>query len=326
MQGLCAIGEALIDFIPQTKGKRLKDVDCFQRVAGGAPANVAGACAKLGAPARLLTQLGADAFGDYIVECCARIGIDTAHILRSDSADTALAFVSLAADGNRDFQFYRRNCADLMLGPDALQDTMLDACGILHFCSVSLVESPMKHAHERIIEMARERQMLISFDPNLRPSLWNDLAALKQSVWEFIPKADILKISDEELAFLCGTNQIEMALEQLFCGHVKLIIYTKGAQGACAYSKSLSADTAGLSVEVRDSTGAGDAFIGAFLYCLLREGIHDLTKLTQAQLMRYLCFANAYGALTTTRAGALDAMADADEFASFLSEQHMQIR
>ena len=136
-QKLYAIGEALIDFIPQEKGKRLKDVTGFVRVAGGAPANVAGACAKLGGHAGLITQLGEDAFGDYIVECCEKSGIDTSYILRSADADTALAFVSLAADGNRDFKFYRRSCADLMLSPDHIREEMLKDCGIVHFCSVS---------------------------------------------------------------------------------------------------------------------------------------------------------------------------------------------
>ncbi len=318
-KGLCAIGEALIDFIPEEKGCRLKDVGHFQRVAGGAPANVAGACAKLGGLSRMITQLGADAFGDYIVECLEKAGIDTDYILRTANADTALAFVSLTADGNRDFQFYRRNSADLMLSPKHIKKEMLKDCGILHFCSVSLVESPMKHAHETLIRYAHEEQLLVCFDPNLRFSLWSDKTALYQSVHEFMPHADILKISDEELSFITGKTNIEDALDDLLKGQTKLVIYTKGKEGVCAYTKTCKAEAAGLEVECRDATGAGDSFIGAFLYCLLRDEVQSIDALTQAQLYEYLSFANAYAAYTVTQAGALDAMADAQTFAKFRS-------
>lgn len=322
-QKLCAIGEALIDFIPEEKGSLLKDVIHFQRVAGGAPANVAGACAKLGGEARMITQLGADAFGDYIMECLEQAGIDTSFIARTAKADTALAFVSLTAEGNRDFQFYRRHSADLTLSPNQIVKAMLKDCGILHFCSVSLVESPMKHAHEKLIRYAQEANLLISFDPNLRFSLWNDEASLYRSVHEFMPYADILKISDEELYFLTGKNRIEEALADLLKDRTKLVIYTKGKDGVCAYTKELQVQVSGLAVECKDSTGAGDSFIGAFLYCLLRDDIKDLEVLSQSQMTDYLSFANAYAAHTVTKAGALAAMADAEAFRRFQKDMKL---
>lgn len=316
-QGLCAIGEALIDFIPEEKGKKLKDVVNFRRVAGGAPANVAGAVARLGIPSRFITQLGNDPFGDYIIECLQQSHIDTSFIARTNEADTALAFVSLAADGNRDFKFYRRNCADLIMSQDTIREAMLENCGILHFCSVSLVDSPMKQAHKKLIELAMNQKLLISFDPNLRHSLWNDDAALKKTVWEFIPYADILKLSDEELFFITGKEHIEDALDQLMIGHVKLIIFTKGKDGACAYTKQHCAAADGYSVPVKDTTGAGDSFIGAFLYCLLRDRVSDVVAIPYHDMYNYLRFANAYAAYTTTQEGALDAMADAQTFSRF---------
>lgn len=322
-KGLCAIGEALIDFIPQEKGCRLKDVVYFQRVAGGAPANVAGACAKLGGLSRMITQLGKDAFGDYIIESLEKAGIDTGYILRTVDADTALAFVSLAADGNRDFQFYRRNSADLMLSPKQISKEMLKDCGISHFCSVSLVESAMKHAHEKLIRYAHEEKLLVCFDPNLRFSLWNDKDALYQSVHEFMPYADILKISDDELSFITGKTSIEESLEDLLKDQTRLVIYTKGKEGVCAYTNTCKVEVFGLDVECTDTTGAGDSFIGAFLYCLLRDEIQTLDVLTESQLYKYLNFANAYAAYTITQAGALDAMADAETFAKFRTEMKL---
>lgn len=311
---LCVIGEALIDFIPERKGQRLRDVECFKRAAGGAPANVAGAVTKLGIPSRMLTKLGEDAFGDYILKVLGDVGIDTSCIQRDSRGETALAFVSLAEDGNRDFKFYRRNSADLLYGPEEIPEHVLDDCGMIHFCSVDLVESPMKQAHRRLIEMAAARGLLISFDPNLRPSLWNDDEALHRTVREFLPLADIVKISDEELEFITGKTSIEEALPGLLsCGRTRCVIYTKGAAGAEVHTRTAKAAAPGYAVNVRDTTGAGDSFIGAFLFCLLRDRVSAPETLSGEMLMQYLRFANAYGAFTTTKEGALDAMADAEE-------------
>ena len=172
---LCGIGEALIDFIPEVKGQRLKDVPSFKRVAGGAPANVVGAVTKLGIPSKFLTKLGDDPFGDYIVEVLDEAGIDTSNIARDKEGETALAFVSLASDGNRDFKFYRKNSADLRYSVEDIPADILNDCGMIHFCSVDLVESPMKEAHKKLIDMAIAQNVKVSFDPNLRFSLWDDL-------------------------------------------------------------------------------------------------------------------------------------------------------
>lgn len=315
---LCGIGEALIDFIPEVKGQRLKDVPSFRRVAGGAPANVVGAVSKLGIPSKFLTKLGNDPFGDYIEDVFREAGMDTAGIVRDEEGETALAFVSLAADGNRDFKFYRKNSADLLYSVGDIPENVLDDCGMIHFCSVDLVESPMKEAHKKLIQMAMEKNVLVSFDPNLRFSLWDDLSELKKTVNEFIPYADILKISDEELFFITGHSDIEAALPDLLTGRVKYVIYTKGKDGAELYTKDGMVGAPGYSVEVRDTTGAGDSFIGAFLFCILRDQITDLNAVSLENLARYLQFANAYAAYTTTKEGALAAMATAEEMEKWL--------
>lgn len=314
---LCGIGEALIDFIPEVKGQRLKDVPSFTRVAGGAPANVAGAVTKLGIPSKFLTKLGDDPFGDYIVEVLDEAGIDTSHIKRDKEAETALAFVSLASDGNRDFKFYRKNSADLRYSVYDIEPDVLDDCGMIHFCSVDLVNSPMKDAHKKLIDMANGKDVLVSFDPNLRFSLWDDLQELKETVNEFLPFADIIKISDEELEFITGHTDIREAVSDLLNGRTKYVIYTKGKDGAEIYTKHGMTEAPGYSIDVRDTTGAGDSFIGAFLYQLLRDEVRDLEAVDLGTLKKYLDFANAYAACTTTKEGALAAMADAREFADF---------
>lgn len=318
---LCGIGEALIDFIPDVKGQRLKDVPSFTRVAGGAPANVVGAVTKLGISSKFLTKLGDDPFGDYIVDILEEAGIDISNIERDKEGETALAFVSLASDGNRDFKFYRKNSADLRYSAQDIPKDVLNDCGMIHFCSVDLVESPMKEAHKKLVEMAIEENVLVSFDPNLRFSLWDDLNELRKTVNEFIPMADIVKISDEELEFITEHTTIQDAVPEILKkGRCKYVIYTKGKDGAEIYTKNGMASAPGFKVEVRDTTGAGDAFIGAFLYCLLRDEVKDLEDVSFDTLREYLVFANGYGAYTTTKEGALAAMADREEMEPWMEE------
>ena len=319
-KGLCVIGEALIDFVPDVKGLALKDVPSFHRAAGGAPANVAGAVSKMGLPAKVLTKLGEDAFGDYIVETLQESGIDTSAILRDREYETSLAFVSLREDGNRDFAFYRKNSADLHLTEEEIPENILDDCGMIHFCSVDLVESSMKEAHRKLIAMAKEKGLLISFDPNLRLSLWESEECLKNTVKEFLPLADIVKISDEELEFITGKTDIEEALPDLLQGNTKCVVYTMGKDGAAVYTKNLKAVSRGYCVDVVDTTGAGDSFIGAFEYQLLRDGVENIEAVSKETFEEYLKFANAYAAYTTTKAGALSSMANASEMEAWLNK------
>ncbi|MFV0550782.1 MAG: carbohydrate kinase family protein [Anaerorhabdus sp.] len=321
MKKLCGIGEALIDFIPNEKGRRLKDVENFKQVAGGAPANVCGAVAKLGGQSVFLTKLGDDAFGDVIVDELNKSEIDTQYILRTKEYDTSLAFVSLRLDGNRDFKFYRRTAADLQFQPDDIDLAVLEDVGFIHFCSVSLVDSPMKKAHLRLIEVANEKNIKICFDPNLRLSLWDDAEELKKTVLEFLPYAHCIKISDEELEFITGYTNIKDALPLFFKNKCEYLLYTKGKDGVTLYTKdNREISVNGLVVDVVDTTGAGDSFIGSFLYKLLNDDIEQLLSVSNETLHEYLSFANAYAALTTTKEGALAAMATKIEFEAFYTK------
>ena len=201
-----------------------------------------------------------------------------------------------------------------------ITDDILDDCGMVHFCSVSLVDSPMKEAHRALLELALKKHVWISFDPNLRLSLWDDHEALYQTIHEFLPYADILKLSDEELSFITGKHQIEEALPMLFAHRCKCVIYTKGKDGATLYRRNEQISAKGHQVQVIDTTGAGDSFIGAFLYCLLKEGIDDFDQISSESMKHHLEFANLYAAHTTTLAGALAAMANHEQLRAF---QHM---
>lgn len=328
MGRLFAIGEVLIDFIPLQKGKALKDVQSFKREPGGAPANVAAAVAKYGAESVMITKLGMDAFSDFLIEALQKIGVCTDKIKRTTEANAGLAFVSLREDGERDFSFYRNPSADLLLSEDEVEESWFATGDILHFCSVDLVESPMKKAHEKAIQLVKEKGGLISFDPNVRLPLWNCAEKCRQTILEFIPKAHVIKISNEELTFITGITNEKQAIEHLFTGEVKAVICTKGADGATLYTKDAQYESTGFNVEVQDTTGAGDAFIGGFLYKLLEKGANNdnVIDVLHEHHQEILTFANASGALTTTGQGAISALPSKEEILTFIktyeAEEH----
>ncbi len=305
---LYTIGEALIDMTSSEVGCALSEVGAFRPAVGGAPANVAASYARLGGRAVLLTQLGVDAFGDKIVKTLRDAGVDTGRILRTDRANTALAFVSLTKDGGRDFSFYRSPSADMLYdGSDLTAEDFKDAFA-LSFCSVSLGDFPMRDAHRRAISLARNAGAIVAFDPNLRFPLWKDHEALRRTVNDFIVGADILKISDEELPFITGCDDIELALPRLFEKGVRIVLYSCGSRGAYAYtSGGASVFSSAEDVKAVDTTGAGDAFLGAFLFALSRMNVtrNGLSSMTEKELLRALSVATVYSGATVTSYGAI---------------------
>lgn len=310
MGKLFSIGEVLIDFIPLQKGVALKDVVSFERAPGGAPANVAAAVAKYGQKAAMISKLGNDAFGDFLVDKLVEAGVETDKVYRTGEANTALAFVSLKEDGERDFSFYRNPSADLLLNEEEIEPAWFQAGDILHFCSVDLVESPMKQAHKKAIAAVSNAGGLVSFDPNVRLPLWANPEDCRKAILEFLPTADIVKVSDEELEFITGINDEANAIQSLFVGNVKAVVYTKGAAGADLFLRNERFESSGYTVEPVDTTGAGDAFIGGFLYQLLElqatpANVMEVLRSNQRQILQ---FSNASGALTTTGKGAISAL------------------
>ncbi|MFS0638656.1 carbohydrate kinase [Mesobacillus foraminis] len=310
MGKLYSIGEVLIDFIPLQKGVPLKDVLSFERAPGGAPANVAAAAAKFGGESSIITKLGKDAFGDFLVEQLKNAGVKTDKILRTAEANTGLAFVSLKEDGERDFSFYRKPSADLLFKDSEIHPEWFVKGDVLHFCSVDLVESPMKFAHKKAIDAMKKNGGLISFDPNVRLPLWESKEQCRTAILEFLPEAHLIKVSDEELEFITGIKDAEAAIHSLFRGDVRAVVYTKGAQGADLYVKGSKFTSKGYSVQVQDTTGAGDAFIGGFLYKLLMaEAVpENIEEILSQNYREILSFANASGALTTKGKGAISAL------------------
>ena len=234
---LYAIGEALIDFVPSRPGKPDADIR-YTPAVGGAPLNVAAAYARLGGKSYILSQVGDDAFGEQIAATAQAAGVDTRYLKRSRDAKTALAFVTLHENGEREFAFYRDPSADMLYHPDNLAAIAPQPGDILHYCSVSLTPCPMREAHRVAIERFRAAGALISFDINLRLPLWQNPADLHAAVQEYLPLADIIKISDDELEFVTGERDPARGIGQLQRGAVKHVIYTCGADGATWYDAS----------------------------------------------------------------------------------------
>ena len=323
MKKVIAIGEALIDFIPHEKGRALNNVENFLRVPGGAPLNVAAAVAKLGGKSQMLTKLGQDGFGDAILNEVKPLGVDVSRISRTKEANTALAFVSLREDGERDFSFYRNPSADMLLSAEEICSEDFNERDILHFCSVSLIDAPIKEAHRIAIEIAKEKGCLISFDPNVRLPLWKQPEDCRKAILEFLPLSNIVKISDEELEFITGIKDEKEALDSLLTGDVKVIIYTKGTNGAEFITKERVIFSPSFKVSAQDTTGAGDSFIGSLLY-QVAEGeysLEELVTLSEEKVQEILTFSNATAALTVCKKGAIGALPLKEEVLAKISER-----
>lgn len=323
MKKVIAIGEALIDFIPHEKGVALKDVSNFLRVAGGAPLNVAAVVAKFGGNSIMLTKLGVDGFGDHILETVEPLGVDISYVKRTKEANTALAFVSLKENGERDFSFYRNPSADMLLDPSEIDEEIFKDGGLLHFCSVSLINAPIKEAHRKAIEFAEKNGCIISFDPNVRLPLWNTAEECREAILEFLPLSNIVKISDEELEFITGIKDEDEALNFLLQGNVEVIIYTKGTGGAEFITKKNRVFSSSFKVEAQDTTGAGDSFIGSFLYQVAEENytLEQLINLENEKIEEILTFSNATAALTVCKKGAIGALPSKGEVLDLIKER-----
>ena len=314
MGRIFTIGEALIDFIPVDQIGSLKEVNAFSKMAGGAPANVAVSASKLGSKAYFIGMVGSDSFGEFLVDTLNKYGVDTRYTVFNKKVKTALAFVSLGADGSRDFSFYREPSADLFLHIDDVKDIEFEKDDIISFGSVDLVPFPVKDATIFLLEKAKKIGVTILFDPNIRQDLWDDKVLYKKTVLEFIKYADILKVSDDEIEFITGEKEIDKAMFFLKKQGAKNIILTLGKNGANAYFEDIFVHCDGFSVKAIDTTGAGDSFVGATLNKLDEIG-KKVDELTEDEIKNILKFANKVGSITATKKGAMDSLPSKDDIA-----------
>ncbi|HML23686.1 MAG TPA: carbohydrate kinase [Aggregatilinea sp.] len=306
MDVLC-IGEALIDFVSRERGVTLVTAEQFTAAAGGAPANVAAGLARLGRHARLIATVGDDAFGRKIIHELNKVGVDCKlHV--DPQHFTTLAFVKLGAEGDRDFEF--SSGAHDYFTPDQVDPDEVREALVLHYGSISLRAPSSREATIKAIQIAKDAGILCSCDPNWRADLWPDQAAGRAAMLEAVAYADILKISDADLAFLAPDHADDFitALDAIgFQG--KLAAVTLGAKGAWYKAGEITGQVPSPHVQVVETTGSGDAFVAALLDCLLTQNL-DIDSLSEADLERVIRRACAAGALTATGYGAIPSLPD----------------
>ncbi|KAJ8476413.1 hypothetical protein OPV22_020140 [Ensete ventricosum] len=303
---IVSFGEMLIDFVPTVSGVSLAEAPGFIKAPGGAPANVAIAVARIGGRAAFVGKLGDDEFGRMLAGILRDNGVDDSGVSFDTGARTALAFVTLRSDGEREFMFYRNPSADMLLTEGELNLDVIKSAAVFHYGSISLITEPCRSAHLKAMEVAREAGALLSYDPNLRLPLWPSAEEAREQILSIWDQADIIKVSDVELEFLTGQESVEDdVVLTLWRPAFKLLVVTLGEKGCKYYTKDFRGSLEGYAVDTVDTTGAGDAFVGA----MLRKIVADQTVLqVEGKLREVLKFANACGAITTTEKGAIPAL------------------
>ncbi|MBQ3099873.1 MAG: carbohydrate kinase [Clostridia bacterium] len=308
---VCALGEVLIDFTPA--GTSEKGMPLFESNPGGAPANVLAAVNKLGGRSAFIGKIGDDAHGRFLADSMKKSNIDLAGLRIDREIPTTLAFVSLDEKGDRSFSFYRKPGADLMLRSAEVDECLLCDCKIFHFGSVSLTGDPARTATLESAKKAGEAGALVSYDPNYRPLLWDDESTAVAEMKKGFELADIIKVSDYELVLLTGETDLDKGAEILLGYGASLVLISMGPGGSYIANKTASAKLATYDVKTIDTTGAGDAFLGAILSRLCDKTADEISLLDKSELTDILDYGNACGSLTTTKTGAAPAIPTPEE-------------
>jgi len=305
-----ALGELLIDFTPVQLGNQKL---VFEQNPGGAPANVLAAVAKLGKSAAFLGMVGEDQFGRFLKNVLLDNNIDVTGLKFSDTVHTTLAFVHIFNNGDRSFSFYRNPGADMMLRQSDIDYDMIRQSKVFHFGSISLTHEPVRGATLAACQFAKDHGLIISYDPNYRAPLWPSILQAKENIALGLQFADILKISEEELEIITGTKDLASGASIIFQQGVKVVLITLGAQGCYYKYAGGEGSITSFAVHAIDTTGAGDAFLGAFLYQTSEMRIDDICSLQNEEFAALIRFSNAAGALTTTKTGAIPALPSLDQ-------------
>ncbi len=304
MAAVVCFGDLLIDFVPTVTGTGLADAPAFVKAPGGAAANVAVGLARLGVPSAFMGKVGDDPFGHFLADTLAAEGVDVAPLRFEPKARTALAFVSLRADGEREFMFYRHPSADMLFRPDEVDEAAIRAASVFHFDSISLAAEQPRVTVLHAAASAQAAGRLISYDVNLRLPLWQNEAAAQDGMRQGLARAHLVKLSDDELHFLTGSREPD-AVRTLWHEGLKLVTLSQGSAGSVWFTGTSSGHVASFKVQAVDTTGAGDGFMAGLLAGYLNEP----EALADPPRLQRLCrFANAVGALTTLQRGAIPAL------------------
>lgn len=310
MPDVVCLGELLIDFVAVEADRALSEVATFRRAPGGAPANVACGVARLGRSAGFIGKIGDEPFGVFLRSTLDGAGVDTGHLVTTGEARTTLAFVGVHADGRKEIFFYRNPGADMLLSASDIDTGYVAGSKCFHFGSISLIDAGPKAATLKAARAARAAGRLVTFDPNWRPALWDSESHGREAIWEGLALADVAKVSEEEWEMITGTADLAAGAAKILAAGPRLVVVSRG-EGGCTYHHAAgSGSVPGFEVEVAECTGAGDGFVASVISDLLDhlEGGGSVESLTAEDLERIGRRANAVGALTCTKAGAIPAL------------------
>ena len=318
MFDVTALGELLIDFTEN--GVSENGNPLLEANPGGAPCNVLAMLNKLGRKTAFIGKVGNDNFGRFLADTVKKSGTDITNLVYNDTVPTTLAFVHTLAEGEREFSFYRQPGADMTLAKEEVMTDIIESSRIFHFGTLSSTHSGVREATRFAVEFAKEKGLLISFDPNLREPLWESLDDAKREIEYGLSKCDVLKISDNELEFVTDTSDYDEGIRRIRDKYdIPLIFLTLGKDGSRAYYKDIRVERpAYQGVNAVEKTGAGDTFEGCALDFVLEYGIDGFDE---SKLSELLDFANAGAAIITTRKGALKVMPDKMEIARILDKK-----
>lgn len=312
-----AMGELLVDFTENGISEQGNPI--LEANPGGAPCNVLSMLQRLGKKTAFIGKVGQDAFGKMLIDVVREQGINTDNLLVDEAVPTTLAFVHTEKDGDRSFSFYRNPGADMMLRWNEIHEELLGDTKIFHFGTLSMTDEQIANTTKKAVQKAKKDGAIISFDPNLRPPLWKNLEDAKYQMWYGISHCDILKISDDEIAFLTDTTDIDAGVAEILEKFSPaLICATMGKHGSKAYYNGKSVFcTPFLREDTIETTGAGDTFMACVLNTVLDKGVGALTE---DDLLEMLEFANAASSIITTRKGALKVMPQKQEIIAVMKD------
>lgn len=310
-----ALGELLIDFTPGAISDQGNPT--FEANPGGAPCNVLSMLSRFGHKTAFIGKVGEDMFGRMLAGAITECGISAEGLRFDPDVNTTLAFVQKLPNGDRDFSFYRKPGADMMLREDEISEELIAGAKIFHFGTLSMTHPGVEAATRRAIEYAEKNGVLRSFDPNLREPLWKDLEDARRAIRYGLAHCDVLKISDNEIQWLTGEADFTAGVNALRAEFdIPLILVSMGPEGSRAYTKELMVEVpARLNPNTVETTGAGDTFCACVLHDILENGLETFTR---ERLEHMLNLANAAASIVTTRRGALRVMPAPEEIAAIL--------
>lgn len=312
-----AMGEMLIDFTQN--GQSGQGNQMFEACPGGAPCNVLAMLNKLGRKTAFIGKVGDDQFGRILKRTIEDLGVESRGLVLDSEIHTTLAFVHTLPDGDREFSFYRKPGADMMLTKEEVDYDLIRQSKIFHFGTLSMTDEPARTATVKALETARGEGCLITFDPNLRPPLWSSMEDAKKQMEFGFGYCDILKISDNEIQFVSGMEDYDDGICYLQKKYqIPLIFLTMGKEGSRAYYRNLRVERPGFSVKTVETTGAGDTFFGCAIHGVLEYGLEELNEEKLGQILTY---ANGGAALITTKKGAICSMPEPEDIMKLLGEQ-----